>query len=99
MWAGLYLYDFSLSMFGPEGLRGRRAADSHKAGWLPVHGRSDQFTASCKDKQARDEITNCKKHTATRFMQTERTHAELQHRLIRILTVAWLTETKDNNVF
>lgn len=42
-----YLDDFSLSVFGPEGLRWRGAADGNKAGWLSVQSGSDQLTASC----------------------------------------------------
>lgn len=49
-----YLYDLSLSMLGPEGLRGCGAADSHKAGWLTVQSRSDKFTAGCRSTWTRD---------------------------------------------
>lgn len=42
-----YLDDFSLGVFGPEGLRWGGAADGNKAGWLSVQSGSDQLTASC----------------------------------------------------
>lgn len=57
--SGVYLYDFSLRVLGPEGLRRRGAADGDKAGWLTVQRGSNQLTAGCSNKQTQDEITNC----------------------------------------
>lgn len=46
-----YLYDLSLSMLGPEGLRRSGAADGDKAGWLTVQRGSDQLTAGCSNRR------------------------------------------------
>lgn len=58
--AAAYLYDFSLSVLGPEGLGRSGAADGDEAGWLTVHGGSDQLTAGCGDTHTQEEITNCR---------------------------------------
>lgn len=47
--AAVYLYDFGLSVLGPEGLGRRGAADGDEAGWLTVQRGSNQLTAGCGD--------------------------------------------------
>lgn len=44
-----YLYDFSLSVLGPEGLGRSGAADGDEAGRLTVQRGSDQLAAGCRD--------------------------------------------------
>lgn len=55
----MYLYDFSLSVLGPEGLGRSGAADGDEAGWLTVQRGSNQLTAGCSGVQTQEEITIC----------------------------------------
>lgn len=55
----MYLYDFGLSVLGPEGLGRSGAADGDEAGWLTVQRGSNQLTAGCGEIKAQEEITNC----------------------------------------
>lgn len=48
--AAAYLYDFGLSMLGPEGLGRGGAADRNKAGWLTIQSGSDQLAAGYRSR-------------------------------------------------